>query len=446
MLVTRILYAKRINKGKLKALKEQAHILGELRSAIWQEYGGLKCLKTSDRKIRDLWIKEKRAFKVLANAWKETLRDSINNIKLYLEAAKNSIKKDIFRHYKTKEEQKEAFIQLKKDEWLEDGFLHRKMRKAFKHGQNSVFNQIIVRSDDYKVFELNNQCWLSIPSLIKNKRIKIPLNTTMEYKPSGALRLIIKNNVVEVHSSYEKRTNRACGNGIIGIDKGYSEVFATSNNEFLGNGLGKILTQYSDKLKAKYQRRNKLLALVKKAQKNNQLEKANRILKNNLGKIKQNKENHKVKQRLKTLIYNACHQVVDKAKVVVCEDLKENFSKNTSYGKNTNRRLNSWVKGLIADALKNVIACRGSALHLVNPAYTSQCDSFCNNLLLGRHKGNTFYLFNGGTIQADYNAARNILARYFDKEIKRNTPFNAVKEILLKRTDSYRLTTVQARL
>ncbi|UOR87939.1 transposase [Helicobacter pylori] len=404
MLVTRILYAKRINKGKLKALKEQAHILGELRSAIWQEYGGLKCLKTSDRKIRDLWIKEKRTFKVLVNAWKETLRDSINNIKLYLEAAKTSIKKDIFRHYKTKEEQKEAFTKLKKDEWLEDSFLHRKMRKAFKHGKNSVFNRIIVRSDDYKVFELNNQCWLSIPSLIKNKRIKIPLNTTMEYKPSGALRLIVKNNVVEVHSSYEKRTNRTCGNGIIGIDKGYSEVFATSSNEFLGNGLGKILTQYSDKLKAKYQRRNKLLALVKKYQKTNKSKKANRIEQNNLGKIKQNKENHRIKQQLKTLIYNACHQVIDRAKVVVCEDLKANFSKNTGYGKNTNRRLNSWVKGLIEYALKSVAECRGSALHLVNPAYTSQCDSFCNNLLLGCRKGNDFYPYNGGKIQADYNA------------------------------------------
>ncbi|GAA8812384.1 hypothetical protein BTM152_13610 [Helicobacter pylori] len=42
MLVTRTLYAKNINKGKLKALKEQVQILRELRSAIWQEYGGLK--------------------------------------------------------------------------------------------------------------------------------------------------------------------------------------------------------------------------------------------------------------------------------------------------------------------------------------------------------------------------------------------------------------------
>ncbi len=106
MLVTRILYAKNINKGKLKALKEQAQILGELRSAIWQEYGGLKCLKTSDRKIRDLWIKEKRTFKVLANAWKETLRDSMNNIKLYLEAAKTSIKKDSSDAIKPKKNKK----------------------------------------------------------------------------------------------------------------------------------------------------------------------------------------------------------------------------------------------------------------------------------------------------------------------------------------------------
>ncbi len=116
MLVTRILYAKNINKGKLKALKEQAQILGELRSAIWQEYGGLKCLKTSDRKIRDLWIKEKRTFKVLANAWKETLRDSMNNIKLYLEAAKTSIKKDIFRRYKTKEQKQDLFKKLNRGE------------------------------------------------------------------------------------------------------------------------------------------------------------------------------------------------------------------------------------------------------------------------------------------------------------------------------------------
>lgn len=58
----------------------------------------------SDRKIRDLWVKEKREFKVLVNVWKEILRDSFNNIKFYLEVVKNFIKKDIFKYYKIKEE------------------------------------------------------------------------------------------------------------------------------------------------------------------------------------------------------------------------------------------------------------------------------------------------------------------------------------------------------
>lgn len=62
----------------------------------------------------------------------------------------------------------------------------------------------------------------------------------MEYKFSGILRLIIKNKVVEVYSFYEKIDNCVCGNEIIGIDKGYSEVFVISINEFLGKDLGKI--------------------------------------------------------------------------------------------------------------------------------------------------------------------------------------------------------------
>lgn len=55
--------------------------------------------------------------------------------------------------------------------------------------------------------------------------------------------------------------------------------------------------------------------------------------------------------------------------MVVCEDLKENFLKNISYGKNINRRFNFWVKGLIVDVLKNVIVCRGFVLYLVNFVY-----------------------------------------------------------------------------
>ena len=43
-----------------------------------------------------------------------------------------------------------------------------------------------------------------------------------------------------------------------------------------------------------------------------------------------------------------------------------------SFGKNINRRLASWTKGVIAEALDSVSSRRGSTVVLVNPAYTSQ--------------------------------------------------------------------------
>ena len=46
---------------------------------------------------------------------------------------------------------------------------------------------------------------------------------------------------------------------------------------------------------------------------------------------------------------------------------------------------------------------------------------------------------NEDVLQADMNAARNVLARLYDNEISRWTPFKIVKSILLKRTECHRL-------
>ena len=54
--------------------------------------------------------------------------------------------------------------------------------------------------------------------------------------------------------------------------------------------------------------------------------------------------------------------------------------------------------------------------------------------LLGERKGDRFIRYTGDVIQADYNAAMNILERDNDKEITRFTPYQTVKKILLKRT------------
>ncbi|MCE2468488.1 MAG: hypothetical protein J4G06_10795 [Caldilineaceae bacterium] len=66
---------------------------------------------------------------------------------------------------------------------------------------------------------------------------------------------------------------------------------------------------------------------------------------------------------------------VDKAGTLACEDLSASMKSAKYRHKDTNRRLNGWVKGVMADTPTSISRRRGSALALVNPAYTSQIDS-----------------------------------------------------------------------
>ncbi len=131
------------------------------------------------------------------------------------------------------------------------------------------------------------------------------------------------------------------------------------------------------------------------------------------------------------------HSIASKAKTIVCEDLSGPIKSKKKYGKNQKRRLSGWVKGVMQEALNSVSQRRGSTLVLVNCAYTSQMDSR-HGVLLGHRNGEKFYCFDGVVLHADQNAARNILARGNDLEIRLWTPFEKVKSILLKRTEIFR--------
>jgi hypothetical protein len=209
------------------------------------------------------------------------------------------------------------------------------MRKYWPRGHNHTYNQIIVRSDSYTTFQLSGRAWIKIPGLIPGKRIAISLDTTVE--PTGTLRLILRDDKIEVHYTIEVAETKNCGTETLGID----------------------------------------------------------------------------------------------------EDLTAPIS-GKKFNKDVNRRLASWTKGVIAEAIDNVSQRRGSTLFLVNPAYTSQMDSR-NGGLIGNRNGNRFHCFDGVVLQADENAARNVLARLFDPEIDRWMSFKKVKAILLERTERLRL-------
>ena len=157
--------------------------------------------------------------------------------------------------------------------------------------------------------------WLKVPSLIRGKRICIPLNSNLQLK--GMLRLILRDNRVEVHYLANGRAHKPCGLNIVGVDKGYSEVFADSEGYMHGLGFNKLLSNASDTRMKKNKARNKLHQIAKKSN----LKKKARILNNNLGTKKREKVNKKIKEQIRGLCFKAAHSVVDKAKAVVAEDL-----------------------------------------------------------------------------------------------------------------------------
>ena len=435
--VTRIAYGKNVTRSKLRRLTEIARRLGAIRSETWRKFGSVSGLKYSgDRAIRDKWLDEGREFNVPARLWKATLSDTMSDLVMYREASKAKVRSAIGKRTKDEDERKRLYTMLKYDGWHTDPYLRRMMRKYYKHGRTSVNNQIVLDTGCYTTFEHGGRAWIAVQSLDKGKRIAIPLNTNR--LPTGTIRLILSDGNVEVHyaaDANEVCSVRTCGDKTIGIDKGYTEAFTDSDGEKHGEGLGAMLSAQSDANKEKYRHRNKLKALVLKHENKGRARKAKKIRTHNLGRKKLDARKRKHTANVRNVIFNAAHTIVNKARTIAVEDLTSTIPDKKLYGPNMSRRLSGWTKGVMAEAISAVTSRRGASAIPVSCAYTSQMDSRFG-LLLGTRIGDTFYCYDGVVLDADWNAARNVLARMNDPDIGLYTPYTAVKSILAARTES----------
>jgi hypothetical protein len=438
--VTRVAYSSHLNAGKHAQLVEQGYRLGRVRSEVWQRYGSVSGTRLSDRQIRDRWMTEGTAtqFGVLANAWKETVRDAVSDIAANRAAAKAQVRNVVSRCVADTAERKRLFVALKADTWAEDPFLSRLMRKHWKRGRNRTHNQIVVRSDQYRTFTLTDggNLWLAVPGLERRQVIRIPLNTTVA--PSGTLRLILRDQRVEVHYQIDARcmasSARPAGAREIGVDKGYTEVLTDSDGVRHGLELGALLASESDYRKVKNARRAKIRSVAEKAIEAGDHAKAERIVRHNLGTTKRNRRSSCWQQTVRTTTFRAVHAVVDKAALIAAEDLTTTFTGLARRGRDVNRRLAAWTKGVTAEALTNVSERRGSVLTLVNAAYTSQVVPCCE--ALGQRSGDRLHCTRCGVVwQADHAAAINVLRRVGDPDITPHTPYRRVKRIVQERAD-----------
>lgn len=408
-----------------------------VRSDLWHRYGALGNVGKSAGDMRRSVTAGcyYAGLAVDGSIRAETTKDVINDILTYKAGAMVKVRRAVAARTKDNAERKRLYTLLKKDEWLTDNFLHRQVRNHFKHGFSRTANQFIVRSDKHSSEFVDGKLVIII-HIAKKYGSAIRLTTTSSGKnvnlTGSNLRIIVKCGITEIHYAADKDAGRACGDQIVGVDKGYSEAFTDSDGSTHGQNFGFVLTQYSDKTAKTGQSRNRLHALEKKHRAAGRCAKADRIQSCNLGRIKIDSRKNRAQKQLRTLAFQSAHTLVDKAAVIVSEDLTSPIAKKQQW-KRFNRRMSSWAKGTLAEALDSVCTQRSAKHVLVNAAYTSQMDS-ANGLLEGKRVGDKFYRANGDVLQADHNAALNVLARLDDSEISRFTSYKEVRRILLARS------------
>ncbi|NEO22473.1 MULTISPECIES: zinc ribbon domain-containing protein [unclassified Moorena] len=366
-----------------------------------------------------------------------TINDVAKAITASQAACTDAVVKKIYKRLPGKENQKarkEYATQLLTLAFLDNPLLHRLIRKEFQRGHSWVKNQIVYQQVGYKCRRLSRNTYqLELAGLRRGKRNRIIVRSNR--KISGQIRLIHNQTLqrFEIHFLVDYGTVEVPANRRpVGIDKGYTEAFYDSDGQGHGLNLGKATTKKSDRICAKNRNRGKLWAIHRKLEKLDPVKSA-RILKNNLNRKTENKRYRQNQSELTAIIGAASKSLFNgESLLVFAEDLTQPIL-NKRQSKAMSRQLNSWMKGVMRDSLQKWANWTGSVVTEVQPSYTSQIDSVTGTLL-GKRSGDSFTRFNGVVLQADHNAAKNILDRGTDQEITRYMAKTEVQAVLLRRT------------
>ena len=430
-----------------------------VKNYVYSRFSGINSilLIENDRKIRDEWTHNKfyEQWKLPARYWKLALSEAISNIKSEWSRIKKRIKSKINKNNNLSNNDKHYIRYILKvnelfykvlvsndfyipemfnDKNLNYKYLNNLIRRYVRKYKGKVpyTKKNTTFSIDTGLYSYKDG-YIKIACAEKYKRLLIKLTDNNTYKKNNTLIIKIINNKVEIHCPLKIKTKKnKSKDNIIGIDKGYKYLFAVSNDKIYGEKLNEFLNKETERLNNKNKQRNRFLALYKKYLKENNLNKANKIKENNLGKIKYNRHKNKHDQTVKSYINHSLRQLIniEKPTEIVMEQL--NFINwNKTYPKSVKRKLSRWIKGYIRERLEYLCNYYDINITYINPAYTSRICNICGSF--GERKGDVFTCPKHGELHADINASKNILNRKYDKEITLYTPFRKVKDILKKR-------------
>ena len=123
----------------------------------------------------------------------------------------------------------------------------------------------------------------------------------------------------------------------------------------------------------------------------------------------------KISHREKNFSNNYCHHLANwilktSANTIVLEDLSKIKEKNKHKGHKYNNRLSQSPFYIMRFMLTYKASALGKKVEFVNPSYTSQNDY--RKLKRGERKGCRYYAADGTVLDADVNAANNIMLRH----------------------------------
>jgi IS605 OrfB family transposase len=409
------------------------HLCGTPRALTYNKLGSLQGWGLDWRKadpiIRTLLLPTDIGLP--AKLWEWSVNDTMKAISAQQEAVKTFMVRAIYQ--RTKDEAGRArLLDLMNNDPTSDPWLHRQFRKLFQRGHTFVRNQVVYQDNGYTCKRLTrNTVQLEVAGLERGKRITLKLKC--RHVVSGQIRLIRdEEGQLEIHCIRRRALILPPGKETkqIGIDKGYTEAFYTSAGDEIAPGLGRLMTAKTKRITRTNRNRYRLRSHTV-----NNPEKAATILKHNLGCQVKSRKLKREKATIQNFIRKDLRRVITSPTRIFAEDLTSPI-KGKQQAKGINRKLNQWMKGELQASLEKISLETGSTLSVVNPAYTSQMCSQTGTLL-GQRNGDRFTCYTGVVIQADKNAAMNILHRGSDGEITRWMKYAEVRKVLILRTVRY---------
>ena len=413
------------------------HLCGIPRALTYNKLGSLKGWgidwKKADPIVRTIFTPTDIGLP--GKLWEWTVNDTMKAISAQQEAAKTSLILKIYRKTQAGDERK-RLIGLLKAEPTADNWLHRQFRKQYLKGHTFIRNQVVYQKQGYICKRINRHCVkLEVQGLQRGKKITLVLRC--RHIISGQIR-VIRNQQgrLEVHCI---RTRQLVLPSVkptrkLGIDKGYTEAFYTSEGTKIASGVGRLMTQKTQRITRTNRNRYRITVHAQKLKTHNP-KKAARILENNLGYRVKSRRLIREKATIQNFVRRDLRRIITSPVDIICEDLSQPII-GKQQAKAINRKLNQWMKGELQASIEKIALETGSTVSVVNPAYTSQADSLTGTLL-GRREGDCFIRYTGDVVQADYNAALNICVRSTDEEITRYLKSGEVQVVLLDRTIRY---------